>query len=362
MNPSDMANFSHPMARPAAIQPESPDPREELHYRRSVGARVPGLDGLRGVAICLVLVSHLQLGDFEFAGPAGVTLFFVLSGYLITLVLTGHERPRLRSFYARRIRRLYPALIFAVLGATALSAIEGLSGAGSRALRALAYVSNYYAWQPGDVMGNLSHTWSLAVEEQFYLIWPLLMLLTRNFRVVLAGAVVALGWRIHMVYAEPNWLRIAFGSDTSAFALLTGGAIALMPHARGSRLGARLSLGLLMAAALAPATPHSVAVLSFLVVPLAAVAILSAAHLRILENRVLGYLGTISYGLYLWHLPILYLGSPRILLLPLALGMAALSWRVVEKPLLRWSPRQTGARSAGPKAPVLPTRSFNAPP
>ena len=117
----------------------------------------------------------------------------------------------------RRILRLYPALIFAVLGATALSAMEGLSGAGSRAWKALAYVSNYYAWQPGDIMGNLSHTWSLAVEEQFYLIWPLLMLLTRNFRVVIAGAVVALGWRLYMVQAEPNWLRIAFGLGYQRF-------------------------------------------------------------------------------------------------------------------------------------------------
>ncbi|MCA1737200.1 MAG: acyltransferase [Actinobacteria bacterium] len=222
------------------------------------------------------------------------------------------------------------------------STLDGLSGAGTRALKALAYISNYYAWQPGNEMGNLSHTWSLAVEEQFYLLWPLVMLTTRNFKVVAGGVVLALGWRLYMVQIEPNWLRIAFGSDTNAFALLTGGAIALMPSPRVSRTAGWAGLGAILLIALMPSTAESIVLLSFLVVPLAAVAVLSAGRLRILENRVLVYLGTISYGLYLWHLPILYLGSPRILVLPLAVAIAALSWRLLEEPLLR------RAKSANP--------------
>ncbi|MGI8516977.1 MAG: acyltransferase family protein [Acidimicrobiia bacterium] len=317
--------------------PTSPDPRAQLHEKRKAGTRVRSLDGLRGVAISLVLLSHLQIGDFGAAGPVGVTVFFVLSGYLITLILTGPEQPSLRSFYARRIRRLYPALVVAVLGATALSALDGLGGGGTRAVKALAYVSNYYAWQAGNQMGNLSHTWSLAVEEQFYLLWPLVMLMTKNLKVVVGGVVLALGWRLYLVQIEPNWLRIAFGSDTNAFALLTGGAIALMPSPRLSRTAGWASLGAILLIALIPGSARSIALLSFVVVPLAAVTVLSAGTLRLLENRVLVYLGTISYGLYLWHLPILYLGSPRILVLPLAVAIAALSWRLLEEPLLRRS-------------------------
>jgi len=152
----------------------------------------PGLDGLRGVAVALVIAAHACTGVFPSHRPlaegvlrgggiVGVQLFFVLSGFLITRLLLeeldASGSIRLGAFYGRRVRRLLPALVALCVIYVAVAWIAGRpnSPAAGSAITALLYVENFARWVPIDQDGWLGHTWSLAVEEQFYLAWPALL-------------------------------------------------------------------------------------------------------------------------------------------------------------------------------------------
>jgi peptidoglycan/LPS O-acetylase OafA/YrhL len=322
-----------------------------------------------------VLIGHGPIG-FIGGGP-GVTMFFTLSGFLITALLLEERRTNgfvdLRRFYARRALRLLPGLAaFLVLIAIALAVRhEALTGVWLAAL----YVANL-AGALGRRMGSLGHTWSLSLEEQFYVVWPLsLLLLARTGRRwatvagAAAGVVVCAGLRIfvdlHGVSRQGMPVRLAYFAVWRADALLVGCVLALL---LGPAL--RLPRRLLAAAGMAGAAVVIVASLQAMsdvyltgwmtAVPFATAAVvlslLTAPGLlgRVLVARPLRWTGRISYGLYLWHFPLFVMLRPSLERLPaaveIAVGVAVsyaaatISFRLVEQPFLRYKRRYSARR------------------
>ena len=349
---------------------------------------MPGLDGLRALAVLAVIAYHLHLG-WAPGGMLGVGVFFTLSGYLITDLLLGqHETTgtlQLADFWRRRARRLLPALSVLLAVVTAwvtlldrpqLSALRGV------VLAAVGYVTNWwliaqhssYFAQFGPP-SPLGHLWSLAVEEQFYLVWPWLLWLglrwtrgrpgTRS-RLAAATALLAALSAIEMATLyRPGYdpTRIYDGSDTRAFALLIGAALAFVwpsRHLRGGiTRGARRILdgagvtGLAVIVGLICCTNEYSAFLyrgGMVLLSLAtALVVGTAASPASRIGRALGWgplrwLGVRSYGIYLWHYPIIVLTTPAsgrdtlargALQVAASIGVAELSWRYIEEPVRR---------------------------
>jgi peptidoglycan/LPS O-acetylase OafA/YrhL len=345
---------------------------------------LPGLDGLRAFAVGAVLLYHAGLPWLP-GGFLGVEVFFVISGYLITALLLTEWRQAgrldLRGFWLRRARRLLPAL-YLVLVAVLAVFVVGLPGevAAVRgdALAAFGYVTNWYfilRQQPYfEAIGRpspLLHLWSLAIEEQFYLMWPpLLLVLLRRWsaRVValiaLAGAVAAAGLMAALYQPGADPSRVYYGTDTRAAGLLLGAALALIwtpwrDRRRAGSAGAWLldgaglvALGLLIGLCVGlnefqPALYRGGFALAGLATAVAiAAAVTPGARLfpALLEWAPLRWAGVRSYGLYLWHWPVFVLTRPQLdlpfdgpPLLALRLGatvlLAALSYRFVETPV-----------------------------
>ena len=313
--------------------------------------RLRPLDGVRALAVVAVLASHAGI-PFLPGGFVGVDVFFVLSGFLITsllydeLAVTG--RIDLGGFWTRRARRLLPAalvMIVAVLAARRLFVADSVAALRGDATAAALWSANwrwalrgtdYFA--QGGTPSPLQHTWSLAVEEQFYLVWPLLLLACcgakrrRLLVLSLAGAAAsALATYVLARVASPG--RVYFGTDTRAQELLAGAALAALlaptwrwrsatPAGRRSpQPAARRPLPLLMslcglAALTGVATTADGAPSEFrhgllLLTALAAAALVAGVVLdsgqavaRLLSTRLLVGIGRISYGLYLWHWPV----------------------------------------------------------
>jgi peptidoglycan/LPS O-acetylase OafA/YrhL len=311
----------------------------------------PALDGLRGIAVLLVLLQHF-IFPLNFAGTVGVTLFFVLSGYLITRILLKEHgdtgRINFRAFYARRVRRLLPALasLLAVIAANLLSRGESLLPVAFAA----GYASNI-ASATGFDMGWLGHTWTLSLEEQFYFAWPLLMpfvVRRRPFLILVFAAGASAAMRTGLWLAGATFDRVYYGPDVRVEAILIGCALAFVRiptrHLRPAAAGAvifLISCILLSGGQFVwLLTPAAIA---------SAVLVAWAIHCepRLLTLRPLVGLGKISYGLYLWHYLVggivgrdMPLGVRLPLLFTISLGMAILSWYVIERPFTRRKPPQ----------------------
>jgi peptidoglycan/LPS O-acetylase OafA/YrhL len=333
----------------------------------------PDIEGLRAVAVGLVVLAHAGIGRFE-GGYVGVDVFFVISGFLITaLLLNEHRRTGTISmprFYARRALRLLPVATVVVL-VTVVGAWLWLPATRFKGITLDALFSTFYginwrlAVQGVDYMNAtaepspLQHLWSLAVEEQFYLVWPLLMLITMRSRRLLIGALgalvaVSLGLSIVQTGTSAPWAY--FGSHTRAWELGVGALLAVFV-AQLSRIPGRaaavLSWGGLAAVGLAALTfteqtpfPGHHALLP--VLGAAAVIAGGAGGARGGAVAVLGlapaqWIGKLSYGWYLWHWPVLMiwpsvLGRDASVRLNLvfaagALVLAVITYHLVENPL-----------------------------
>lgn len=316
----------------------------------------PALDGLRGIAVLLVVACHLVDWRWPNAlGTVGVTIFFTLSGFLITSLLlqdvTTTGAIRWRTFYARRARRLLPAAVAMVLVVATFQSAAGIAGAGA-AIPILGYVANW-SWMHSHNLGLMPHTWSLAVEEQFYLVWPMALMLASRFRrsaltVAGVGIAGAIALRLTLWYGGAGWDRVYYGSDTRADALLVGCAVAILV-ARGWRprpavAAASAALAGLIALAAFTSSWYGSAVLLPTVTPWVTAAMIVAVLDRPawLAGPFLGWWGRRSYGIYLWHYPaiaaVLYFGGGQVQVLIAAtasLLIAEASWRYLEQPILR---------------------------
>ncbi len=334
----------------------------------------PALDGLRAVAILLVILSHAHAPLFEGAFY-GVDLFFVLSGYLITTLLLqerhGNGRLDYWRFYRRRLWRLMPALVLFLLAYCVFAPLlwPELQDVYSDALVSLLYLADY-GIAFFDSPDTLLHMWSLSVEEHFYLLWPpLLMLLVRItqpgklWRPVLALLLLAWAWRVLWVLQGQQFYEIFFRFDTRATGLLAGSLLAALLLERPAwfqalrqRLTHFMWLVLAVPLLMAQAWDDMNAMLWGMTVVESATALVMLAVLQrngavydMLSARVLVVLGKLSYGIYLWHYPVVrYLRAdlpwPAVVVLGLAIStaLAALSYYTVE----RWALRQRDARRA----------------
>ncbi len=304
---------------------------------------VPALDGLRAIAVMLVFSLHLDVPEFP-GGNLGVDIFFALSGYLITSLLlrefdvTGSIS--LKRFYIRRILRLFPALLFilAVYSAGTMIFYPNWHDHLVAVLSALFYVSNWmiaFNWGPFGLMG-LMHTWSLAVEEQFYLIWPPLLVLglrtLRFSRLLVLTALTAclsIAWRLYLQSKGASVDRLYCGFDTRLDCLAVG-CIAALIMSRGlvpKRATDILALNwlqaliltsfILFAAIFHSESPFMLGIGHTLVA--AATCCLICGLLngedspvnRFLSLPPMVFVGKLSYAIYLWHHPVLILLRSR---------------------------------------------------
>lgn len=308
---------------------------------------IPALDGLRGIAVILVIVGHAW-ESWVPAGAYGVTIFFVLSGYLITRVLISEIDDQgaidFRRFFLRRAVRLGPALLIVV--AVYLALRQPFSGA----VPVLGYFSNYATLVSGD-WNLLHHTWSLAVEEHFYLAWPFVIAFIpahRRMRMLLTAVVLLGAWRgLLIVLGEDMW--VYYATDTNAYAILAGCLAAVVPASPNRRMGSIAAVILVVPAVLFSMQTEMFLWAGFAVTAFAAIAVTHADKVRWLEAGWLRWIGRISYGLYLWHYVILRSGVEPVFGVALSVVLAGLMWHKLEKPLGDWVRR--GLIKAGPPEP-----------
>ena len=386
------------------------------------GRHLPALTGLRGVAVLGVVAYHLQLG-WARGGYLGVDLFFVLSGFLISTLLleewAGKGRIDLAAFWGRRARRLLPALFLVVaalalylvangwLGAPGANGLVDLQGLRGDAISTLLYVNNWHAiyahqsyFAQFSAPSPLQHTWSLAIEEQFYLVWPLVVLLLLHVaRRVWRGAGMILAVTFGLasgilmallfhpgVGVDPT--RVYYGTDTRLFDLMAGAALAFgaaarrQPRRRARRalhVAAPLAAVVLAAFWVRAGTPAGLPTNfmfegGFLICAALGAAVVADARLtepgafsRALAWKPLHFIGTISYGIYLWHWPVIvYMTGARtglsgwsldVARIAATLAVSTASYYLVERPIrrahLRGWVRYWGAPLAGVLSAVL---------
>jgi peptidoglycan/LPS O-acetylase OafA/YrhL len=348
---------------------------------------MPGLDGLRAIAVLAVIAFHEQF-SWAPGGLLGVALFFTLSGYLITDLLLSRwlatGRAQLGNFWARRARRLLPALFVMLAIVTAWVTLldrARLADLRGPVAAAAAYSSNWYLIVQGQSYFSrfappqpLDHLWSLAVEEQFYLIWPWLLLAglycIRRRRsagairwlalptLALAAGSAVLMWAIYQPAVDPT--RVYEGTDTRACGLLIGAALAMVWSSGTAGRAGRTTTRVLDVPAVIGLGVIAVMIwrvgqystflyhggLVLLAIATAAVVAAAACPGSVvgaaLSWRPLRWIGVRSYGIYLWHYPVIVLTTPAngtqdlpraAWQIATSIGLAALSWKFVEEPV-----------------------------
>lgn len=340
------------------------------HYR-------PDIDGLRAVAIALVVAYHAYPGKCP-AGFIGVDIFFVISGFLISgLLLQKEHAVSLVDFYARRVRRLAPALIIVLAACLAVGwalllpeefrelGRHGLAGAGFLSNIQLIFGTSYFD-APAE-KNPLLHLWSLGVEEQFYLLWPVLLITARRNGLPLVaitlGIIIIISFAANIGLAGTHQAMAFFSPLTRMFELLAGALLVLKNPLAGHhrpRLAHNMSaaLGCLtIAIALATIRPYSIYPGWWALLPVAGTVMIIAAgpdsfiNRTVLAFRPFVFLGLISYPLYLWHWPLLSFqritgfGTPYPEDINAAVGtsvvLAILTYLLVEKPARRQGTKTT---------------------
>ena len=332
------------------------------------------IDGLRAIAVLSVIAYHVSNSLLP-GGYFGVDMFFVVSGYLITSIVWTEIKERrfsIARFYERRVRRILPALllllIFATIAALSLLLPAGLIDYGRSLLATGAFLANIYFWRdtnyfsPNAGEKPLLHLWSLGVEEQFYILFPPMLLLMARYRPTAALAIVAI---LTVGSLCLNMLALHIGADSPAFFLLparawelgAGAMLAMLPaglHPAAKRaevaavLGALLLIvGLAHPIRLYETVPEAIFAVTGTALLIYAGERNSAARNHPIINRLLSlpllvFIGLISYSLYLWHWPVLVFSRyylvraltwrELIAALLTMLVCAAVSWRFVERP------------------------------
>lgn len=354
---------------------------------------IPGLDGLRAIAIIGVLMFHLRIVGASL-GHLGVQLFFVISGFLITRILLNarNDTHPFRSFYIRRALRIFPIYYLYL----AMIVIVQLASSSAGALRTLpfyiAYVQNIPSLMLGSGLVASSHTWSLALEEQFYWLWPMavLWLAPTRLRHLVAGLILAAPlFRLAVNVTGANSYLATGTLPSQMDSILVGAAIAVALHFGLSSAALRRvgMSAMLVGGAAVGAIVANIGLepfwsfkewtgegLGFLLYSAVAVlfggvvaVVVSGASPQILEAKPLAWTGRVSYGIYLYHGLVFHLvnmsvegvfsplmGSPladfvvMLVKVVLTLGVVAVSWRFVEKPALDLKDRLAPAETSAP--------------
>lgn len=317
----------------------------------------PGLDGLRGVAVLLVLLAHGEVPETNAAGIVGVTVFFVLSGFLITTLLLEETdrtgKVSFLGFYERRARRLLPALVVTVAIAVTIGAFVDGFAPWNQTWGTLLYANNWVLAGDVELRNALSHTWSLSIEEQFYFVAPLMVLaLRRRPHALLAasvvGVAVVVGLRLILLVdgLGKNLGHLYYGTDTRADALLIGVGLAaacrIRPLRAPNHMGLAAAYAILVLCVLMGVYSDGAMLLLPILVGYATVSLLCHGIHGGFRAPWLQWVGRRSYGIYLYHFPIVValknaeVPWPVILpiVVPTSLAIAAFSWRYLERPFL----------------------------
>jgi peptidoglycan/LPS O-acetylase OafA/YrhL len=321
---------------------------------RATWTRMPALDGIRAIAVLAVLLYHAELAAFQ-GGFLGVDVFFALSGFLITRLLVEEFNTTgsisLKEFYVRRARRLLPAMLTVVVLAVMVTAFfvqDAAPRTREDAIAALAYFSNWWFivseqsyFQTWGRPPLLQHLWSLAIEEQFYVVWPVLagaaLKLVGGYLLVviaLVGSFLSSAWMAWMAWQRDypegaDASRAYFGTDTHSMGLLLGSALGAagksagglvvpslkrwMPHVSGAALAMLIASFYVIGE-----NSRALYLGGFFAVSLLTVVLIysttyySTPTARLLSNTAFRWIGDRSYGLYLWHWPIFAMTRPGV--------------------------------------------------
>ncbi len=321
---------------------------EAVVTKSTVTGRIPALDGLRTVAIAMVVAYHVD-NQVVPAGHWGVPLFFVLSGFVITSAICAEMDAtgglNVLGFYRKRFVRLVPAVFVVCL------AMLAIGTAWSQVQPAIGFYANY-ARTEGVTLGRLTHTWFIAVIFHFYMLWPLVMkAIPANRRVHIIGglAVIAIVWRaIAIEVMSPGWVYNA--SDTNAAALMVGCflAVAKLPKLPLAQWSIPALLGLM----LLPVFGNTGSMIlwgGFLALGLSAVALEYAKTAPVwLENRILLAVAEVSFGVFLWHYVFVRSDIPLWSAAIFTVIATLASWHLVERPITTFDAnRRARSNAAG---------------
>ncbi|MHA8109969.1 acyltransferase family protein [Lactobacillaceae bacterium Melli_B4] len=346
---------------------------------------IDGLDGIRSIAVIAVIIYHLLPYSIK-GGYLGVSMFFVVSGYLITDLLMQEWEQRgtigLKNFYYRRLRRLYPALFAMVIGTGAYITLfqrSLINHLGVTIWTNLLYVYNWWEINHGQSYFDrfqgespFTHLWSLSIEAQYYFVWPLLLLFLlkvmrsryKLFQLLLWTGFIFAGWLTFIYHLSANINRVYYGTDTRMFSILFGAALAMIwPSTKLKshlKFGYRWLLNLLgglsllgigyllfhLAGQSAATYNWGMLAITLLTTVLIAACVHPASGInRLLTNPIFKWIGTRSYGIYLYQFPVMIFYEARVttigarpvlnamIEIAMILFISELSYRFIERPV-----------------------------